>query len=105
MGLVNRTIVHPREAYKAAIKANATAVAFVHNHPSGRTEPSPHDKEVTKALCMSGFILGIHVLDHVIISKKGFYSFSRNGCIDKDFPDNELALFSKSFTYDDEVLP
>ena len=59
-------------AFSSAIKAAASSVVIVHNHPSGDCMPSKEDEEVTKILCDAGDILGIKVLDHVIISKDGF---------------------------------
>jgi DNA repair protein RadC len=75
IGIANRTIVHPREVFIPAIKDNACAVVIAHNHPSGNLEPSLEDKEITSRLCKAGEIIGIPVLDHIIISKKGYYSF------------------------------
>ena len=76
-GLVNQTPVHPRESFKQAIKDNATCVMFAHNHPSGNLEPSDEDMNITKVLCAAGKILMIPVLDHIIISKRGFTSLCR----------------------------
>jgi DNA repair protein RadC len=86
-GLVNRTIVHPRECYYHAIKDNAVAVIFAHNHPSGDPQPSDNDIELTKRLCSAGNILGFHVVDHVIISKyeSVWYSFRKEGLITDDY--------------------
>jgi DNA repair protein RadC len=67
IGDLSSSIVHPREAFLAAVKKSAAAVIFIHNHPSGNPKPSPQDIEVTNRLCETGKILGIHVLDHIII--------------------------------------
>ena len=75
IGIVNRAIIHPREVFLPAIKDNACSVVIAHNHPSGNLEPSREDREITERLCQAGQILGIEVLDHVIISKDGYYSF------------------------------
>jgi len=80
-GSLTASIVHPREVYKSAILANAASVIFMHNHPSGDTEPSVDDLEITKRLEKAGEILGINVLDHIIVSRKGFYSFRNNDLI------------------------
>ena len=72
VGTLNSSIIHPREVFSSAIKASASSVVIVHNHPSGECVPSEEDKEVTKMLCDAGEILGIKVLDHVIIGKDGF---------------------------------
>ena len=78
-GLVNRTVVHPREVFRPALADNATAVVIAHNHPSGSTEPSAEDHEVTRRLVEAGKLIGIPVLDHVIISRRGYYSWAERG--------------------------
>jgi DNA repair protein RadC len=75
IGLVNRTIVHPREVYADAIVDRATALVVCHNHPSGNLDPSEEDSAVTGQLKEAGEILGIKLLDHVIFSANGYYSF------------------------------
>lgn len=75
IGILNRAIVHPREIFITAIKDNSASIIIAHNHPSGNLEPSREDRDITKRLCQVGQIIGIEVLDHVIISKKGYYSF------------------------------
>lgn len=79
VGLVNRTMVHPREVFWFAIKDMAAAVVIAHNHPSGDMTPSPEDKEITTRLKEAGEILGINVLDHIIFSRKGYFSFLQAG--------------------------
>ena len=76
-GLVNQTIVHPREVFRPAIADNAVAVIIAHNHPSGNLEPSMEDKGTTKRIKEAGNLLGIKVLDHLIVSPsvKGYFSF------------------------------
>ena len=81
MGSLTSSIVHPREVFKAAILANAASVLFMHNHPSGDTEPSIDDIEITNRLCKAGNILGFNVLDHLIITKTSFLSFRQKGLI------------------------
>jgi len=81
MGSLNCSIVHPREVFKAAILANSASVVFIHNHPSGSTEPSLDDIEITKRLGKAGDILGINVLDHLIIGNNEFYSFRQHNLI------------------------
>lgn len=83
IGLVNRAIVHPRELFRPAIVDNAVAVILAHNHPSGRTDPSAEDRDITNRLIQAGELLGIEVLDHVIISKNGYYSFTEHGLIER----------------------
>lgn len=69
VGSLSASIVHPREVFKPAIVQSAAAVAFVHNHPSGDTTPSPEDIELTRRLARAGELLGIRVLDHVIVGE------------------------------------
>ena len=59
----------------------AAAVIFAHNHPSGELNPSNNDLKIHEQLTEAAKILGIRVLDHIIISKKGYYSFQENGAL------------------------
>jgi DNA repair protein RadC len=79
VGSLDSSIVHPREVFKEAISASAASVIFVHNHPSGDTEASEDDIELTKRLAQAGEIVGIDVLDHVIIGGKSYISLKREG--------------------------
>ncbi len=78
-GLINRTLVHPREVYRGAIVNNAAAIILVHNHPSGNLQPSVEDIQITRQIKEAGILIGIEVIDHVIITKGGFYSFLEEG--------------------------
>lgn len=73
-GLVNKTLVHPREVFRSAIENNACAIIIAHNHPSGSIEFSSEDIEITKRLKEAGNIIGIDILDHILISKIAFVS-------------------------------
>jgi DNA repair protein RadC len=79
IGLLNRTLAHSREIFRPAILESAASIILVHNHPSGSLEPSREDRELTSRTCEAGKLLGIEVLDHLIISQKGFYSFKEAG--------------------------
>ena len=79
-GLINKTVVHPREVFADPITDRACAVVVAHNHPSGNLEPSDEDVDITKRLRQSGDILGIPVLDH-LISESGYFSFMEHGLI------------------------
>jgi len=81
IGLVNRTIVHPREVFADPIIDRASAIVVAHNHPSGNLKPSDEDKEITIRLKTSADILGINFLDHLIFSEKSFFSFRQSGLI------------------------
>jgi DNA repair protein RadC len=79
-GLVNHTLVHPREVFRPAIADNSVAVIVAHNHPSGNLFPSNDDKNVTKRLKEVGRLLGIEVLDHIVFGPNpGFHSFLEEG--------------------------
>ncbi|MBI2552558.1 DNA repair protein RadC [Candidatus Uhrbacteria bacterium] len=81
IGTLNASLVHPREAFSQAIKANAASVIFAHNHPSGDPEPSEDDLAITKRLVEAGKLLGIEVLDHLVVVQNGFFSFKEKGLI------------------------
>ena len=74
-GILNGSLIHPREVFAPAVRERAASILLVHNHPSGDPAPSPEDREVTKRLRSAGGIVGIAVLDHVIIGDGSFYSF------------------------------
>ena len=79
IGSISATSMIPREVFKSAILANAAAIILCHNHPSGELTPSDEDVKFTKLIVDAGELLGIKVLDHLIISNKGFHSL-RDGC-------------------------
>ena len=72
-GTLNSTLVHPREIFKRAILANAAAVMFIHNHPSGDPTPSAEDKAVTERMVKAGKLLGIEVLEHLVFCSRSNY--------------------------------
>ncbi len=79
VGLVDSAPVHPREVFADPIVDRAAAVIFAHNHPSGNHAPSEQDIQVTTGLKAAAETLKMRVLDHIIFSKRGYYSFSENG--------------------------
>lgn len=81
IGTLNFSIVHPREIFADAITDRAAGIIFVHNHPSGELKPSAQDIDITKRLVEVGKIVGIEVIDHVVISKNGYYSLQAAGMI------------------------
>jgi DNA repair protein RadC len=81
IGTLNQSLVHPREVFSYAIQKRCVSIIIAHNHPSGILEPSQEDINVTKRLQEAGKILGIEVLDHVIFTKNGFYSFEEEGIL------------------------
>ena len=74
IGLINKTLVHPREVFADPISDRAAAVIVCHNHPSGNLEASAEDMEITEKLRDAGNILGIPLLDHIIFSQTGYKS-------------------------------
>ena len=81
IGLVNSSQIHPREVFADVIADRATAVIFAHNHPSGNTKPSETDAKTHRQLTEAGKILGLRILDHIIVTKKGYFSFQEAGLI------------------------
>lgn len=81
VGLLDKSQVHPREVFADVITDRAAAVIFAHNHPSGELKPSNSDLKIHEQLTEAAKILGIKVLDHIIVSKKGYYSFQEAGLI------------------------
>ncbi len=81
LGTLDTSLVHPREVFHPAVERTAAAVVVVHNHPSGETNPSQEDVELTRRLLEAGRIMGIELLDHVIVSDEGFFSFKEGGLL------------------------
>lgn len=81
-GLVNASLVHPREAFRGAILAGAAGIILVHNHPSGDPTPSADDRAVTRQLVDAGRVLDIPVFDHVVMGTGDRYvSFAEAGLL------------------------
>lgn len=80
-GGVAATYVDIKLIMTAALKANATGVILAHNHPSGNLQPSNADKEITKKIVMAGQILEIRILDHIIVTTDGYFSFQDEGLL------------------------
>lgn len=81
IGTLSASLVHPREVFGPAIEHRAAAIIAMHNHPSGDTSPSAEDKDATRRLQRAGELLGIPMLDHVIVSESGFFSFKEHGLL------------------------
>ncbi len=79
IGLIDKSHVHPREVFADILVERASAVIVAHNHPSGSLTPSREDMAVTKQLKEAGDLLGIKLLDHIIFSHRGYYSFLEHG--------------------------
>ena len=80
-GGVSGTVVDPKLIFKNALKHLASSIILVHNHPSGQLKPSNADISITKKLKEAGNVLEIEVLDHLIISDEGFFSFADEGLL------------------------
>ena len=80
-GLLNSSLVHPREVFREAIAENAAAIILVHNHPSGDPTPSPDDRITTEQLVQAGRVLDIPVQDHIIIGRGRYISFAEAGLL------------------------
>ena len=80
-GTLTQTSVYPREVVKAALKCNAGAVVFAHNHPSGVAEPSHADETLTSSLKQALALVDVRVLDHMIVAGAGVLSFAERGLL------------------------
>ena len=81
IGTLNQSIVHPREVFADAIADRAAGIIIAHNHPSGTLEASRADIQITERLKEVSKLVGIELLDHVILAKDGYYSFSDEGLL------------------------
>jgi adenine-specific DNA-methyltransferase len=75
VGLLDKSLLHPREIFHPAVELNSASIILVHNHPSGDSTPSEKDKEVVKKIAQAGELMGIPVIDFLITSEKDDYSF------------------------------
>ena len=80
-GILNSSLVHPREVFCAAIVSRAASVILCHNHPSGDPTPSADDRAVTRQLVDAGRLLDIPVDDHVIVGREAYLSFAEQGLL------------------------
>ena len=80
-GGISHTIVDPRIIFKRALEVKATSIVLCHNHPSGNLRPSRQDEALTAKLKEAGTLLDINVVDHLIVSDEGYYSFADEGMI------------------------
>jgi DNA repair protein RadC len=82
-GTVSGSFISPREVMEGALRKHAAALIFVHNHPSGSTQPSQSDKQITRELVYAGSIMQIKVVDHIIIGNNTYFSFANEGLIEE----------------------
>jgi DNA repair protein RadC len=103
-GSTSNTIVRPMEILSIPLQKRATGVILVHNHPSGRLEPSEEDKELTDCLIQACRLMNTPVLDHVIITENSFYSFKSSGLLDRLEASNKYVLpFELEKQFHDEL--
>lgn len=81
IGLLDATLIHPREVFAEPLKDRAASIIVAHNHPSGDPEPSRQDIEATEQLVAAGRLLGIRLRHHLIVTKQDSYSFRNNGLL------------------------
>ena len=80
-GILNSSLVHPREVFRGAIAEAAAGVIVVHNHPSGDPTPSADDRAVTRQLVEAGRIIDVPVYDHVVVGAGRYVSFAESGLL------------------------
>ena len=80
-GGLSGTVADPKLIYQIALKSNACSIILAHNHPSGNLQPSEADLQLTRKLKEAGLMLDLPVLDHLIISSEGYYSFADEGLL------------------------
>jgi len=80
-GILNSSLVHPREVFRAAIAESAAGIVVVHNHPSGNPTPSADDRAVTRQLVEAGRILDVPVCDHIVVGGDKYFSFAEAGLL------------------------
>ena len=90
-GGVAGTVADPKLVFTAALKANACNIILSHNHPSGNLKPSRADEELTKKIASGGMYLDIKVIDHIIVTSEGYYSFADEELLHPLFYSNKLC--------------
>ncbi len=81
VGTANHTFMAPRELFRSALLAGASAVVVAHNHPSGDATPSADDRQITRRLAQAGTTLGISLLDHLVVGDEDWTSLARLGVV------------------------
>ena len=80
-GTIDSAMIHPREVVKTALRFNAAACIFSHNHPSGKCDPSQADKRITERLKSALALVDVRVIDHMVVGDAEVFSFAENGLI------------------------
>jgi DNA repair protein RadC len=77
-GTIDRAAIYPRRIVEEALAQHAAGIIFVHNHPSGDSQPSPEDRQLTRSLMEAARTIDLRVLDHIIVGKEGYCSFAES---------------------------
>jgi DNA repair protein RadC len=81
VGTIDHTFMAPREIYRDALAAGASALFLAHNHPSGDPTPSSDDRQVTRRLAQAGATLGVELIDHLVVGDPDWVSLARMGVL------------------------
>jgi len=81
VGSVGGTVADPKKIFQTALKANASGVILAHNHPSGQRQPSQGDQKITEKCVQAGKFLDLLVMDHIIVTRYGYFSFADEGLL------------------------
>jgi len=81
VGILNASLIHPREVFNKAIMNSASHIVVAHNHPSGDPTPSQDDINTTQRLIEAGKIIGISIIDHIVVSNNSYFSFKESNLI------------------------
>ncbi len=92
LGTVNRTAVDPVDVFSFALQKQAVKIIMVHNHPSGELQPSAADYQMTEQMAAIGRFIRMPVIDHLIITETGYFSFAEEGLMEKIRADNRYDL-------------
>jgi DNA repair protein RadC len=104
LGSVKSIVVEPMDVFSFALQKRAVKIIMVHNHPSGELKPSKADEKLTEKMMAIGRFLDVPVIDHLVISEKGFYSFEASGLLAKIESTTNIDLtFKKQETYQKQL--
>lgn len=82
LGAIDETTLKPMQVFRIAVLKGAANIIMIHNHPSGELKPSPADKDITDRMIQTGIILHIGMIDHLIVTMDGYYSFEKKGLME-----------------------
>lgn len=100
LGTIDETLAHPREVFREAVRQGAAGIIVAHNHPSGVSDPSSEDLQLTRQLLECGHTLQIPVLDHVILARCSFTSLRRTTALwSQPYPQKKAVLETQPMDY------